>query len=52
MTTDAHPGSSHEERLRALEERLLALVDDLHQLREDMAAGDGGPTDHDDTSSS
>lgn len=44
--------ATHEDRLRALEERLLALVDDLHQLREDMAAGESGPTGHDDTSSS
>ncbi|WP_430293006.1 hypothetical protein [Pseudomonas sp. B1-22] len=55
LSRDAAP----EERLRVLEERLLAqvqslltLAKDLMQLREDMAAGEGGPTDHDDTSSS
>lgn len=30
--------ATHEDRLRALEERLLELVEDLHQLREDMSA--------------
>lgn len=28
--------ATHEDRLRALEERLLELVEDLHQLREEM----------------
>nr|WP_158546408.1 hypothetical protein [Pseudomonas sp. RW407] len=43
MTTSAG-NPTHEDRLRALEERLLALVEDLHQLREDMAADQADET--------
>lgn len=38
MITAPVQTSPHEDRLRALEERLLELVEDLHQLREDMSA--------------
>ncbi|WEW97723.1 hypothetical protein P3T65_26420 [Pseudomonas nitroreducens] len=38
MITASVQTSPHEDRLRALEERLLELVEDLHQLREDMSA--------------
>ncbi|WP_447751658.1 hypothetical protein [Pseudomonas nicosulfuronedens] len=36
MITALPPNATHEDRLRALEERLLELVEDLHQLREEM----------------
>ncbi|MCJ1887399.1 hypothetical protein LNN38_21240 [Pseudomonas sp. LA21] len=52
MTTATAQAQSHEERMRAFEESLQALVKAFHQLREDMAAGESNPTDHDDTRSS
>lgn len=52
MTTVAAPSTSHEQRLRAFEERLMALVDEFHQLLEDMDSHQGNGPDHDDTRSS
>lgn len=45
--------ATHEDRLRALEERLLDLVEDLHQLRAEMSAQPPAEgEDHADTCSS
>ncbi|MCE4073518.1 MULTISPECIES: hypothetical protein [Pseudomonas] len=38
MITAPAQTPTHEDRLRALEERLLEMVEDLHHLREDMSA--------------
>ncbi|WP_168187659.1 hypothetical protein [Pseudomonas sp. HMSC75E02] len=37
MTTSAG-NPTHEDRLRALEERLLEIAEAIHRLREDMSA--------------
>lgn len=53
MTTAPAQPHLHEDRLRALEERLLVLVDDLHQLRAEMSAQPPAEgEDHADTCSS